>query len=535
MILTPSQKADKVIESMGEEQAIRLAMEGLAREDSPDGFAVFYSIIFNRTPPNHVMGWIKDIYSGHAENKDIVIEAFRGSTKSTTMGAFLAFRIGQEPHKTNLVISAGGKDAKQIASAVADIIEFSPAWKAVFPHVKPDKDGHWGDDVGYTVKNTNIDYDTWKGMVTAREGRIPTIIGIGYESTYLPGPHPTGVMLIDDYHNEGNTRTDREAKKAIDIFTDTIMPMVDQPDVWYILIGTPWTFNDVIAISKGGKYVKHIYTPLHDKSGNNAWPEKWTPEFIEKQKERIKTPIGWARMIELDLEKTKGLTLKMDWLHFWPHEELLKFGQEWPTLLGFDFTSTEDPARQVGDYFAGAVAKAIPGGKGIIIFDGIRLKLPKAEAEDHVIALLGLYPKTVSLGIEAIITGNMFYQDMLNNSQLRALGIAPFPVRFNKSKGVRFEEELAPLFKQGRIYLSDRADNEFLDAFVDEWLNWRGDKLEKDYTNDTLDAVYAMIKPPQAQYFVTPIGKSNYVEDNVLLRDKREKRISPTEAWSSNG
>jgi hypothetical protein len=532
------EKAKAYIAKHGKEKAFRDASIVLAQQDSPSGFAAFYSLIYERPPPRHVMGWIKDIYAGHAENKDIVIEAFRGSTKSTTMQAFLAFRIGKEPHKTNLVISAGGDDAKQIARAVAHIIEYSPAWKAIYPHVVPDQPpkGKWGDEGGYTVWDKRVDYDKWKGMISAREGRIPTIIGVGYESTYLPGPHPTGVLLIDDYHSEKNTRTEREARKAIDIHKGTIIPMIDQPDVWYILIGTPWNFKDVISTSKNKKHVKHIYTPLGP-DDNSIWPEIWTPDFIEKQRERVGSAIEWARMYELDLEKTKGLTLKRQWLDYYSHEELLKFSQDWPVLIGVDYTSTEDPTRQVGDYFALVVAKVIPRGRGIVIIDGIREKLPRAEAEEHVIAQVGAYPTLVSLGIEAIITGNEFYKDMLGNARLRSLNVAPFPVRFNKSKGHRFENIMAPLFKEKRIRLSDRADNEFIDAFVDEWLNWRGDKLEKDYTNDTLDAVYAMIATDRAKNYVTPIGKGQAKEYsyNPIHRKSRNERIGPVEAWSGNG
>jgi hypothetical protein len=528
------EKAKEYIKEHGKEQATVDFLVRWAQEDTPRGFAAFYSLIYNRNPPKHVTGWIKDIYAGHTQGLDIVIEAFRGSTKSTTTEAFLAFRIGHEPHKTNLVISAGQKDSVKIVAGVTRIIEFNPYWKKIFPHVIPDKDGKWGDDGGYTVRlsEEHMDYGAWRGMVAAREGRAPTIIGVGYESTYLPGPHPTGVLLIDDYHSEGNTRTDRESLKAIDIYTDTIMPMIDQPGVWYILIGTPWNFNDVIARTKKKKNVKHIFTPLMDKDGNCVWPEKWTPEFIENQKERVGSTIGWARMYDLDLEKTKGLTLKRTWLHFWPHEELLRFGEKWATLIGVDYTSTEDPTRTVGDYFALAVAKAIPGGKGIVIFDGVREKLPKAEAEGHVVAQVGRYPYTKSLGIESIIAGNEFYKDMLDSAALKALGIAPHAVRFNKSKGDRFEKILAPLFKQGRIYLSDRADCEFIEAFIDEWLNWRGNKLEDTYTNDTLDAVYALIAPPTAAQYVTPIGKEHMNISNPFYKERAE-RVSALEAWST--
>ena len=535
MTLTPEEQkqAEDIAaiyrEKMTPEEQRQIQLEYMALEDSPDGYNAFYEAIYARLPPEHVKGWIEDIYESHEEEVDTLIEAFRGSTKSTTMECFIVKRIAHEPHKTNLIISAGGSDANKIARGIANLIEFSPAFKRIFPHIVKDPAGKWGDDTGYDIWDNRVDHNEWIGQTTAREGRIPTLLGVGYSSTALPGPHPTGVCLIDDYHNEGNTRTDRKAQTAMVIFSETIMPMIDQPDVWFILIGTPWTFKDVIAKTKNRKLIKHIFTPFIE---GETWTKKFTPKFIVLMKERIGTAIGWARMMLLDLEATRGMTLKKDWLHYWPHEELLKFGEDWPVLMGVDYTSTEDPTRQVGDYFAIALGKVIPGGRGVVLFDGIREKLPKAEAEDHVIAQVGLYRRLISLGIEAIIQGKEFYADMLNNARLRALGIAPFPIRFNKSKGVRFEKQMAPLFKQSRIYVSDRADSEFIDAFVDEWLNWRGDKLEKDYTNDTLDAVYAMLWTPTAKQYVTPIGKNTKYDRNPLLREDGRKKVGPLEAWT---
>ncbi|KKK65116.1 hypothetical protein LCGC14_2977390, partial [marine sediment metagenome] len=366
-------------EKLPPEELRQIQLEYMALEDSPDGYNAFYEAIYSRPPPEHVIGWVRDIYEAHSLTLDTLIEAFRGSTKSTTMECFIIKRMSHDPEKTNLIISAGGDDANKIARGIANIIEYSPVYKRIFPHIVKDPSGKWGDDSGYDIWDNRILHDEWIGETTAREGRIPTLLGVGYNSTSLPGPHPTGVCLIDDYHNEGNTRTDRKAQTAMVIFTDTIMPMIDQPDVWYILIGTPWNFKDVIAKTKNRKYIKHIFTPLIE---GETWPEKWTPDFIDLEKDRVGSSIGWARMYDLDLEKTRGMTLKKEWIHYWPHEELEMYGQDWPILIGVDYTSTEDPTRQVGDYFALAIGRVIPGGRGVVVFDGIRLKLPRAEAED---------------------------------------------------------------------------------------------------------------------------------------------------------
>jgi hypothetical protein len=305
-------------------------------------------------------------------------------------------------------------------------------------------------------------------------------------------------------------------KKVMDIYTDTIVPMIE-PETWHFVIGTPWNFSDIIAHCRSSEIFVHLFTPAYEEDNvTPVWPEKWSVEELDRKRKEIKSEIGFARMYYLDLEKTRGLTLKKEWLGYWPHSELIRYGEEWPVVIGVDYTSTSDPTRQRGDYFALGVGKAIPGGKGIVIYDGVRVKVPKAEAISHVVSWAARYKYLAAIGIEAIITGNEFYNDMLNNAELRAVGVSPLPVRFRKSKGYRFEQELASLFKHKRIYLSDRADCEFINAFKDEWLNWQGDKLEGNYTNDTLDAVYAMVMNDMGKAFATPIGKQQYDVTNPM-------------------
>ena len=147
----------------------------------------------------------------------------------------------------------------------------------------------------------------------------------------------------------------------------------------------------------------------------------------------------------------------------------------------------------------------------------MRTKLSQAEAEQTCVAWATRYPRLLIFGVEAIISGQNFYNDLLNNSELRSYGIAPTPVRFNKSKGFRFEREMAKLFQTSRVYLSD-AENEFLSAFRDEWMNWQGDALEEMHNNDTLDACYAMLKAGEG--FVAPLMRTKEGITNPFWRKK---------------
>ena len=63
----------------------------LAREDSPRGFAMFYTLVHNKVIPAHVMRWVEQVYAAKAENRGALIEAFRGSTKSNRREDLLVF------------------------------------------------------------------------------------------------------------------------------------------------------------------------------------------------------------------------------------------------------------------------------------------------------------------------------------------------------------------------------------------------------------------------------------------------------------
>jgi len=288
-----------------------------------------------------------------------------------------------------------------------------------------------------------------------------------------------------------------------------------------MVIGTPWTDNDILAYVKSTEAYKHVFTHACEMDGDkliNATWDKWDLEMLARRRKEV-GEVEFARMYLLDLEKTKGLILKKEDLKYWPHKEI---NGDWPVILGVDYTSVEDPLRERGDFFALGVGRVIPGGRGIVIEDGIRVKVSQAEAESLVVSWGSLYPTLHGIYVEAIIAGNEFYKHLLNNAEIRAAGLPVLPVRFNKSKGFRFEKVLSPLFERSRLYLSD-AENPFVNAFKDEWLHWQGERLSKMYNDDTLDAVYAIIESDIGQSFVSPLVRKEAALTNPIFRKPKEE------------
>jgi phage terminase large subunit-like protein len=206
---------------------------------------------------------VRRLYAARAEGKGFVIEAFRGSSKTTSISvAFLAFRIGLSPHDSFLVIQATAAAARATCRQVADLIANNPGWHVAFPHVVRDKDVGWSMANGYEVKRDDMDYSHWRQLCNETKGRDPSFIGLGYRSSHIVGLHPTGMLLADDIHNENNTRSVKEMDKAVAIITSNILPTLN-PNSWKVFIGTPWRQGDVLQYLKATETYSSVSTPIY--------------------------------------------------------------------------------------------------------------------------------------------------------------------------------------------------------------------------------------------------------------------------------
>ena len=143
---------------------------------------------------------MRRLYAARAAGKGFVIEAFRGSSKTTSISiAFLALRIGLHPEDSFLVLQATAAAARATCRQVADLITHNPGWHVAFPHVVRDKEGGWSMANGYEVKRDDMDYNLWRQLCAETKGRDPSFIGLGYRSSFVVGLHPTGYVPLPVY------------------------------------------------------------------------------------------------------------------------------------------------------------------------------------------------------------------------------------------------------------------------------------------------------------------------------------------------
>ena len=496
------------------------ARYGAAESVSVKGFNTFYRGIYNRALPEPDIPIVEAFVNAFHTETGVIEECWRGFGKSTLLIAWAAYVIGARPVGSTALVRINDTKAKEAGDTIAEIIEKNPGWKKIFPHVIPDKVAGWSVERGYHVKDTRIcgnndeGYEHWLQLCFADHVSEPSLATGGVQSGIIIGMHPTNGMWFDDLHDEDNTRSAGEMQKVIDILDGNIIP------TWFGVAGspalgvacTPWSEKDAyVRMMQTGLFEK-VTLPIFVKQIPEVHPAKWIWEKSLKEHgwkrfepygtdviltwpdafpiERVMKmydagPARFGQMYLLDLTTLKGLTLLREWLGEYPGE---KISETWPTYFGIDFASTTDKLR-VGDtdYFALAMGKAIPSG-GIVTFGGFRGRLSMNESIAKVQALANLY-NPVAIGVEKFGAGRQYIEQLIHATKLP---IVPLPAQGApvKSKGERYENVLAPDFSIGRMWISDVRDD-FLNAFVDEWISWDGG-LARSRTghDDTLDATY---------------------------------------------
>ncbi len=497
------------------EQQLRADLALLAiAEDSPDSFACFYELVFSTRIPEFVLEeWIKPLYEARENGKGVVIEAFRGSTKTTTLTiAFTAYRIGKEPHRANLLIQVGDDIAGDNTQQIADIIDNSPAFKVVFPGVEPDRGRGWGAG-GYEVKRTDIPYEQWRDMNAKRKD--PTLLGVGYKSRAIIGKHPDGVLVVDDIHDENNTVSERELANVRKILTAVIFPTTMGDETWKVFVGTPWVENDALHYAAATGEFSHVSTPVYRENGKSiyTWPQKFDEKEVDRQR-NLAGSIEFARMFMLDLTASKNRFFKymtMDSDNVRPN---------WPMVAGVDYAGVRENLfnKNTGDrdYFAIAYVAKLPGG-GAVVVDGVLEKCSQTEAEGYVMRGQNMYPMYLGAYVESDGKGEDFIQVIMRNPDMK---IIPSKTG-GKGKKSRFTI-MSPWLESGQVRISN-AETPFLNELRKELNMYPLCKYD-----DALDALwYGLIGVKDVL--------SRPVEDGLPEYKPKEKKGNPVYAVDWNG
>lgn len=482
-----------------------------ARVDGLDGYCAFYELMHGFPPPEHVRKEIEVIYKSHEQGVGSVVFAWRGSWKSVSISVtFIAYRIGLEPHKTNIVVSANDDSAEKVTKAIAAMIEHHPSWKLVFPNVVPDT-GRWSVE-GFSVLDTSVSREEW---AKKQSGVIdPTLIGGGYKSSRLIGKHPSGVLDIDDIHDRDNSSSERERKGVVDILVKTILKTVikenDKMSTWLIAVGTPWALDDAYYTMKNTGQYEFISIPAMKRAADGegtyidgvnrdgtvfedikGWWHLTFPQHFGKNtviKERADGKQSFWQMIMLDLAAASSGRLTY---YEFPKDEI---SQGWYTIGGADPTTFEEGYEgNRNSHFALAYVSKLPSG-GAVIVDGILERCTQTQAENYILAAQGRFSNWQYVAVENVSVGKVFLQTLQRNQNIRAVpsglkGITDGKISSKRDRVLQTHK----WFENGQVRISS-ADTPFLNAIRRLFEKFYDLDPKHDYSYDAFDAVFHALR-----------------------------------------
>lgn len=479
-------------------------------EDSPDAFEAFYEYITGGELPNHARGWVNQIYGDKAMDRATLIFAFRGSWKTTTVSQlFTAFRIGKEAWKANLILQNNDATAQNTTLAISEVVDKNPRYRELFPDVKPDKKKGWGAQ-GYWIRDHTISDEDWAEYTS--KTKDPTLLGLGISSGSVIGKHPTGVLLMDDIHDEGNSSSELERAGIVKRVAETVFPMAvrdatqkegEQLTTWTLAVGTPWNEQDAYHYMKETGEFGFLYSPLLFPVNEGdpgavyfdhkqlqgwyriAWEERIPYDSVISLY-NLSGHRGFWRMYLLSLIGASDLGLPF--MSF-PADKIKDYEKDYNLVAcgGVDYASMIEIRGKPIDSknrskFALAYGYILPT-RVFVITGGMLGHYTQLKAEGHVEKVQGMHKNYRTTGVEMNGKGEEFFAVLARKPELDLL-----PYWTGKTaKDKRLETELGPWLEMGKIMVSDE-DTPFLNDLRKALWEFPHGNL------DVLDAVFGVSK-----------------------------------------
>lgn len=498
-------------------------IERINQDDSPESFFAYFEGKYKFKPQQRIKRWVKKAYEAHNKNMGFTLNGYRGSRKTVSFGAtFLEYRIGKEPHKTNLVVTASDATSDEIIENITQTIEFHPFWKKVFGNVAPDK-GRWSSD-GYYVIDNSISREEWTAKQSATKD--PTLVGGGYTSVRINGKHPSGVLLTDDLHSINNSTSESQLKFISKFYTTelsrTMIHDKGKMITWAVNIGVPWGDDVHKALGQSGAFLSEslpvmtrakegdddaVYIDGINKITGTLYEDIVGWWIIDEESDHDVDSIIMARgygkrdfwqMMMMDL--VSALSGSIRYYGYRPEY----IDKNWYTVSGVDpsqtFKERKEPIRG-NSYFA--IANVVRNPRGGLIIEGGRLAQctineaaglmvsTKQQFSNH----QGFYVENVGFGMafkEQLV--RLFPQLVVVGSDLGGIRLKGEKAAKVKNKIDRAKDELEPYFENGSILVSDE-NTEFLNVLRDALRDiMELDPHVADKRLDVLDAVYHGVK-----------------------------------------
>lgn len=245
--------------------------------ETPPDFAAFvadWNAGLELTTPRHhdrIVRWLESSLT--AEQRHLLLMAFRGAGKSSVVGLFAAWLLLCNPNLRLMVIAADLRLARKMVRNVQRIIERHPATQGL----KPKGRAQWAADE-FTV-------------VRSQELRDPSMLARSVSANFTGSR--ADVIICDDVEVP---RTCDTAPKRADLREKLgEIDYVLVPGGTQLYVGTPHSYYSIYAEdarAEAGEVrpfldgFHRLILPVWDDNHVPAWPERFTVEHIERLRKR---------------------------------------------------------------------------------------------------------------------------------------------------------------------------------------------------------------------------------------------------------
>ncbi len=232
-----------------------------AREPTALGLTYFYNLIFAENGwalPEHLDHLCQALADTRIER--LIITVGPGSGKSQLVSiAYPAWRLGIDPRTTILGISGAEDLIVNFVSSTMEIIEHSPIYREIFPHIKPDKNKGWSPSGGM--------------FLAQRERGNPdaNYQAFGVSSKQLTGKHGRE-LILDDVLTPENSSSPELLQQMFDWYFQQIIGRADPRGARFIVIGRRWEVNDLYErLGQTGDFVTMILPAFSPPGESSRW------------------------------------------------------------------------------------------------------------------------------------------------------------------------------------------------------------------------------------------------------------------------
>jgi predicted phage terminase large subunit-like protein len=299
----------------------------------------FFHIYFSHYIKYKTAQFHKELFElTEATHKTMVIEAFRGSGKTTIMGTSYAIWsiLGMQQRKFVLIIAKTESQARQYLANIKLELEHNRLLRLdLGPFEEPN--------------------DEWRAVsiVLPKYGARITVASIDNSIRGIKhGAHRPDLIIADDLEDLDIVKTQESRDKMFNWLMGDIIPLGDK-DSRLIVIGTKLHNDSIIMRLKKAILEGHMdgitkAYPFLDENGKAMWPEKYqTQAEIETLKKSLPSPQAWQREYMLQIISSDDQVVRPEWI------------QKYDTLppdMDFRYAATGvDPAiseKETADYTA---------------------------------------------------------------------------------------------------------------------------------------------------------------------------------------